>query len=124
MAFAMTQVADDGSGACQIRRQGLTGGLRAKRQASDGLQRAPEEGAPRSAFCEEHKTPVGQRNQARFAIEDAGSDGLDPHAMMKLLSLTRSEAEELHANMIRLIGAVQAGSAEGPGPGRPLAEIN
>lgn len=47
-----------------------------------------------------------------------------PDAMMKMLSLTRAEAAELHTNMIRLIGAAQAGPAEGPGQARPLAEIS
>jgi DNA-binding MarR family transcriptional regulator len=47
-----------------------------------------------------------------------------PDAMMKMLALTRAEAAELHANMIRLIGAAQARPTEGPGPGRPLAEIS
>lgn len=44
-----------------------------------------------------------------------------PAAMMERLSLTRTEVQELHANMIRLIGAARTPAPDGSGSARPVA---
>ena len=70
---------------------------------------------------DERSLAVGLTERGIFLREQAMPV---PDAMMKLLSLTRSDAEELHAYMIRLIGAAQAGSVEDPSPARALVETS